>query len=58
MLIGGWTLLVAGSFMFDDVATMRFLDLPIGAFLAGQGALMGLVLVGYRVVSTDPDDRG
>ena len=57
-LLGLWGLVTVGSFMLDDQLSPRFLDLPLGAFLAGQGALMGLVMVGIRIVRTDLEGRG
>ena len=57
LLLSIWALLVVGSFMLDDTMSPRFLDLPLGAFLAGQGALMGLVLVGIRIARPDMQDR-
>lgn len=56
-IIAVWCLLVVGSFTLGDSVTPRFLDIPISAFLAGQGALVGLVLVGIRVAKPDLDDR-
>ena len=55
-LLSIWALVAVGSFMLDDTLSPRFLDLPLGAFLAGQGALMGLVIVGIRVARTDLTD--
>jgi putative solute:sodium symporter small subunit len=56
-LLAVWSLLTLGSFMLDDTLAPRFLDMPLGAFLAGQGALMGLVIVGMRVARADLDYR-
>lgn len=47
MFVGGWALLIAAGFLIGDA--IRFLDLPLGAFVAGQGALLGVVIVGVRV---------
>lgn len=48
-LLLGWAAIAAGTFVFDQTLSIRFLDMPLGAFLAGQGALVGLVVVGVRV---------
>jgi uncharacterized membrane protein len=48
-LFAGWVLVAAASLMLDSSLSPRFLDLPLGAFLAGQGAVLGLVVVGVRV---------
>lgn len=53
-LIGAWVLATVASFLVDPVMidptlSSRFLDMPLGAFLAGQGALIGLVIIGVRV---------
>lgn len=57
VLLSIWALLVVGSFVLDDTLSPRFFDLPLGAFLAGQGALMGLVIVGIRVARADLEGR-
>jgi len=51
LLLGGWALATALCFMAGDAT--RFLDLPLGAFMAGQGALLGVVIVGVRVSGID-----
>jgi putative solute:sodium symporter small subunit len=56
-LLSIWGLVAVGSFLVDDTLSPRFLDLPLGAFLAGQGALMGLVIVGIRVARADLEGR-
>ena len=48
-LLFGWAVIAAGTFVLDQTLSVRFLDMPLGAFLAGQGALVGLVVVGVRV---------
>lgn len=48
-LLVAWALIAAASLLLDTTLSPRFLDLPLGAFLAGQGALVGLVIVGVRV---------
>lgn len=55
-LIGGWSLAAAATFLIGEVAGARFLDLPLGAFVAGQGALVSLLVVGVRVARTDEAD--
>lgn len=50
-LIGGWAFAALISFVLGDLAEMRFLDLPIGAYLAGQGALVAIVVVGIRIAA-------
>jgi uncharacterized membrane protein len=57
LLLGGWTTAAALLLLIGDPLGARFLDLPLGALLAGQGALVGLVIVGVRVVATDIDDN-
>ncbi len=52
-LIGGWSLAAAATWLIGEVAGARFLDLPLGAFVAGQGALVSLVVVGVRIARTD-----
>lgn len=47
LFLGGWALLIASAFLIGDA--IRFLDLPLGALVAGQGALLGVVIVGVRV---------
>jgi putative solute:sodium symporter small subunit len=56
VLFSIWALVVVGSFVLDDTLSPRFFDLPLGAFLAGQGALMGLVIVGIRVARADLEE--
>ncbi len=51
VLLGGWALLIAAGFLVGDA--IRFLDMPLGAFVAGQGALLGVVVVGVRVAGAD-----
>jgi uncharacterized membrane protein len=45
-LVVGWIALCLASLAAADGAPMRFLDLPLGAYLAIQGAFVGLVLIG------------
>ena len=54
-LIGGWGLAALGAFLVGEVTGARFLDLPIGAFVAGQGAFVSLVVVGVRIAA--PGER-
>ncbi len=49
LLVGGWAAVAALTLMLDGFASIRFLDMPIGAYLAGQGALVAGVLVAVRV---------
>ena len=49
LLLLGWAVIAGATFFLDSSLSPRFLDLPLGAFLAGQGAVMGLVVVGMRV---------
>lgn len=49
LLLLGWAVIAGATLFLDSSLSPRFLDLPLGAFLAGQGALMGLVVVGVRV---------
>jgi uncharacterized membrane protein len=56
LLLGGWTAAAALLLVIGDPLGARFLDLPLGALLAGQGALVGLVIVGVRVVADERDE--
>jgi uncharacterized membrane protein len=56
LVIGGWGLAALATLVVGEFAGMRFLDLPLGAFVAGQGALVSLVVVGVRIAL--PSDRG
>lgn len=49
LLLLGWAAVAGFSLLLDTSLSPRFLDLPLGAFLAGQGALIGLVIVGVRL---------
>lgn len=51
LLLGGWAVATGASFLLADAT--RFLDMPLGAFMAGQGALLGVVIVGVRVSGAD-----
>lgn len=53
LVAGGWTLAALLTFLFDDPSGTRFLDLPLGAYMAGQGAFVALVLVGVRFASEE-----
>jgi putative solute:sodium symporter small subunit len=48
-LLVAWALIATASLLLDTTLSPRFLDMPLAAFLAGQGALVGLVIVGVRV---------
>ncbi len=56
LLLGGWSVAAALLYAIGDSMGARFLDMPLGALLAGQGALVGLLIVGVRVVSVDETD--
>lgn len=56
-LAGAWALVAAGAFLLGDAAQMRFLDLPLGAYLAGQGAVMAAAVVAFRVTGADSGER-
>lgn len=47
-LIGAWGVGAALVFLLGEPAGARFLDLPLGAYLAGQGALMSGLVLGAR----------
>ena len=49
LLLSGWAAVAILTLALDGVATLRFLDLPIGAYLAGQGALVAGVLMAVRM---------
>jgi uncharacterized membrane protein len=49
-LVIGWIALCLASLAAADGAPMRFLDLPIGVYLAIQGAFVGLVLIGISLL--------
>lgn len=51
LLLSGWALATLAGLMLTD-ATM-FLDLPLGAYLAGQGAFLGLIVVGFSAIRFD-----
>ena len=53
LLLSGWAGVAGLTLMLDGVAALRFLDLPIGAYLAGQGALVAGVLIAVRVARGD-----
>jgi len=57
LLLGGWSVAAGLLWAIGDSMGARFLDLPLGALLAGQGALVGLLIVGVRVVSVEESDR-
>lgn len=44
----GWIAAAAAAFALVDGGT-RFLGMPLGAYLAGQGLFMALVLVSVRI---------
>jgi putative solute:sodium symporter small subunit len=48
-ILGGWGLLTLVAFSMTDVFAATFLGLPFGAYIAGQGALLGLVIIGLTV---------
>lgn len=49
-LILGWVGLSLATLALADGAPMRFLDLPLGAYLAIQGAFVALVLIGVSLL--------
>jgi putative solute:sodium symporter small subunit len=53
LLMSGWAMVAVLTFAVDGFATLRFLDLPIGAYLAGQGAMVAGVLVAVRISRGD-----
>ncbi len=42
-LVIGWAIVTVIAFLAADAFATRFFDLPLAAFLAGQGALVGAV---------------
>jgi len=44
MLVLGWVVACVIAFFAADALAARFFDLPLGAFLAGQGTLVGAVV--------------
>lgn len=49
MLVLGWIVVSLIAFFAADAVTARFFDLPLGAFFAGQGALVwAVVVIGLR----------
>lgn len=48
-----WSVAVVVAFPISEFGGMEFLDLPLGAYIAGQGALVGLVLVGVQAVRSE-----
>jgi uncharacterized membrane protein len=54
-LIGGWGLAALATLLVGEIAGARFLDLPLGAYVAGQGALVSLVVVGVRIARAEEE---
>lgn len=52
-LIAGWSAAVLVGLCLADLGPLQFLDLPLGAYLAGLGALVGLVIIGVRLAPVD-----
>jgi uncharacterized membrane protein len=53
VLAGGWIAVVALTLLVDAALGRRFLDLPLSALVASQGALFACALVAVRVSSLD-----
>jgi uncharacterized membrane protein len=53
VLLGGWIAAVAATLLIDAALGRRFLDLPLSALVASQGALFALSLVAVRVSALD-----
>jgi uncharacterized membrane protein len=52
LLLGGcWLAAMVATFLLDATLGKRFLDLPLSALIAGQGALFAVVLVGVRAAA-------
>jgi putative solute:sodium symporter small subunit len=50
-VILGWGALCLIAFATTDLGAMSFLGLPLGAYLASQGALMAVLAIGARMAS-------
>lgn len=49
LLLGAWAAAAALTMLMGDPLGARFLDLPLGVFLAGQGAVIALVILGFSL---------
>lgn len=45
LLLAGWAAASLAALLLVDVGPMRFLDLPLGVYLAAQGAFVAAVAV-------------
>jgi uncharacterized membrane protein len=50
-----WAVIAAFVWLVGEAGQASFLDLPLSAYVIGQGAIMALVLVGIRMA--DVEDR-
>ncbi|TVQ57054.1 MAG: DUF4212 domain-containing protein [Rhodobacteraceae bacterium] len=56
-LLGAWAAAAALLILMGEPLGARFLDLPLGVYLAGQGAVIGAVILGVALVGrADRDD--
>jgi uncharacterized membrane protein len=51
LLVAGWMLAVVATLFIDATLGRRFLDLPLSALVAGQGALFAIALVAVQVAA-------
>jgi putative solute:sodium symporter small subunit len=49
LLLGAWAMAATLMMLMGDPLGARFLDLPLGVYLAGQGAVIALVIVGFSI---------
>lgn len=47
LLLSGWALATLASLLLTDITV--FLDVPLGAYVAGQGAFLALIVVAVSV---------
>jgi uncharacterized membrane protein len=52
-LLAGWIGAVVATLLVDAALGPRFLDLPLSALVASQGAMVALVVVGVRTAALD-----
>lgn len=52
-LAGLWAIGAAVAYWLGDAAQVEFLDLPLGAYVAGQGAIMAVAVMAFRVTGAD-----
>ena len=56
LLLGAWAMAASLMMLMGDPLGARFLDLPLGVYLAGQGAVIALVIVGFAIAARAEDE--